>query len=57
MERQEALVIDFEKYHGLGNDFIIVEKNLMDKAGIAVKEYPDFTRKYCNRTLGIGADC
>lgn len=38
--------MEFEKYNGLGNDFIIVEENL------SVEE----VRKLCQRRFGIGAD-
>jgi diaminopimelate epimerase len=43
----------FSKYHGAGNDFIVVDNRSADlpegeKAGIA--------RAYCRRQLGIGAD-
>jgi diaminopimelate epimerase len=41
----------FWKYHGLGNDFVLVE----DHYGKASKE-PEFVRRVCNRHLGIGAD-
>lgn len=38
----------FEKYHGCGNDFLIVENENLD--------YPKITRKVCNRNTGFGAD-
>ena len=43
--------ISFYKYHGAGNDFIIVDnrKNLLEWT-------PDFIRQLCNRRFGIGAD-
>ncbi len=37
----------FTKYHGLGNDFVLVEGPLMD---------PDRARRLCDRRRGIGAD-
>ena len=37
------------KYHGCGNDFIIVEY----KEGV---DYNDLAAKTCNRNVGIGAD-
>jgi diaminopimelate epimerase len=39
--------LSFVKYHGLGNDFIVVDGPLMD---------PDRARRLCDRRLGIGAD-
>jgi diaminopimelate epimerase len=41
----------FFKYHGLGNDFIVLE----DFDGKAPKT-PDFAQKQCHRRFGIGAD-
>jgi diaminopimelate epimerase len=40
-------VLRFTKYHGLGNDFVLVEGPLMD---------PDRARRVCDRRRGIGAD-
>ena len=42
--------INFEKYHGTGNDFIIV--NATD----SVPDRSGFARAYCDRSTGIGAD-
>ena len=39
----------FEKYHGLGNDFLITED-------LALVDNPDYIKKICNRYTGIGAD-
>ena len=41
----------FYKYHGLGNDFIVLE----DFDGKAPKT-PDFAREHCHRRFGVGAD-
>ena len=44
-------MISFEKYHGAGNDFILISKNLdqiPDRSILSIKE--------CNREEGIGAD-
>ncbi len=41
----------FYKYHGLGNDFIVLD----DFDGKAPKS-PEFARKHCHRRFGIGAD-
>jgi len=44
-------MIPFQKYHGLGNDFIIYnEKDVLGK------DYSDLAIKSCNRNTGIGAD-
>lgn len=38
----------FEKYHGCGNDFLIVLDEKLD--------YQEITKKICNRNTGFGAD-
>lgn len=43
------LNVKFLKYHGCGNDFIVCEY----QDGL---DYPEITRKICNRYIGIGAD-
>lgn len=40
--------IKFLKYHGLGNDFIIIEEQNIN--------YSELAKKVCHRQLGIGAD-
>lgn len=39
----------FFKYHGLGNDFIIIKEN-------RTLDYASLARKICHRNLGVGAD-
>lgn len=47
-------MIRFEKYHGAGNDFIIVnEKELIEKG---VPDYSELAQAICNRRYGVGAD-
>ena len=41
----------FWKYHGLGNDFLVVE----DFDGKAPKDV-DFVKRTCERRFGVGAD-
>jgi len=41
----------FWKYHGLGNDFIVVEN--FDQTA---NKTPEFVRKMCDRHTGVGAD-
>jgi diaminopimelate epimerase len=43
--------IKFEKYHGTGNDFIMI-----DIRNHAISGRPDKIAQLCNRQLGIGAD-
>lgn len=42
----------FEKYHGLGNDFIITEEAHLEE----IKDVPELVRVLCDRRTGIGAD-
>lgn len=44
-------MLKFEKYHGLGNDFIIFHEK--DVEGL---EYSELAMKVCHRNFGIGAD-
>ncbi|MBR0598940.1 diaminopimelate epimerase [Sinanaerobacter chloroacetimidivorans] len=44
-------MISFSKYHGCGNDFIILKEQ--NASGYS---YPELARAICHRTLGIGAD-
>ncbi|MHA1820386.1 MAG: diaminopimelate epimerase [Promethearchaeota archaeon] len=45
--------LEFYKYHGLGNDFIIID-NIKSK--IPEKYLPDLARKLCFRQFWVGAD-
>lgn len=44
--------IPFGKYHGLGNDFILIDNR--SSPGLCLS--PDLVIKYCDRHFGIGAD-
>ncbi len=46
------MVIPFNKYHGTGNDFIIID----NRACIFNLSEPAVIKKICDRRLGIGAD-
>lgn len=47
-------MLKFEKYHGAGNDFIIVhEKDLIEKG---IPDYNELAVQICDRHFGIGAD-
>lgn len=41
----------FEKYHGLGNDFVVVNYDDVQKVKLS-----NLAKKMCNRNTGIGAD-
>ncbi|MTI70910.1 MAG: diaminopimelate epimerase [Firmicutes bacterium] len=44
-------MLQFEKIHGLGNDFVII--NALDKK---IKNYNELAKTVCNRHFGVGAD-
>lgn len=50
-EREVNLLMKFLKVHGLGNDFILLEKE-----AYLGKNLSDLSIRLCNRNLGIGAD-
>ncbi|HPC41402.1 MAG TPA: diaminopimelate epimerase [Spirochaetota bacterium] len=45
------MIMDFYKYHGLGNDYIVIDPA---KNGITLS--PETIRLICDRNLGIGSD-
>jgi diaminopimelate epimerase len=46
------MTVEFAKYHGLGNDFILVDNRTSDTPKLT----PDEAVKWCDRHFGIGAD-
>lgn len=44
-------MITFSKYHGCGNDFIILTEE-----AASGRSYPELAKQICHRALGIGAD-
>lgn len=49
-------MIKFEKYHGLGNDFIIFNYKDLMANNIKEEHFSDLAIKVCDRHTGIGAD-
>jgi len=49
-------MIKFEKYHGLGNDFIIFNYKELIENNIKEDNFSDLAIKVCDRHTGIGAD-
>ncbi len=49
-----TMEITFEKLHGNGNDFILIDE--FEKTVIPDEMKPGFARSYCDRRFGIGAD-
>ncbi|XP_028956991.2 diaminopimelate epimerase, chloroplastic-like isoform X2 [Malus sylvestris] len=52
LDRREAGFLHFVKYHGLGNDFILVD----NRDSSEPKTSPEQAAKLCDRNFGIGAD-
>ena len=47
----------FIKFHGFGNDYIVIESKDLALAGVsATKELGEFARRICNRHYGAGGD-
>lgn len=47
----------FIKFHGFGNDYIVIESRALDLAEItATSQLEEFSRRICNRHYGAGAD-
>ncbi|KAL5711017.1 diaminopimelate epimerase [Ranunculus cassubicifolius] len=52
LDRRESKSIQFVKYHGLGNDFILVD----NRDSFEPKVTPELAVKLCDRNFGVGAD-
>ncbi|MCL7025992.1 hypothetical protein MKW94_017509 [Papaver nudicaule] len=52
LDRKESGVLHFVKYHGLGNDFILVD----NRDSVEPKVTPEQAVKLCDRNFGVGAD-
>ncbi len=48
--------LEFTKYHGLGNDFILIDARNFPISTIKEITHPNFIKKRCSRHTGIGAD-
>jgi len=44
--------IRFTKFHGLGNDYLVIEVDQLDE----VRDLGEFARRICNRHYGAGGD-
>ncbi|XP_068644260.1 diaminopimelate epimerase, chloroplastic-like [Aristolochia californica] len=52
LEPKDSGFLQFVKYHGLGNDFILVD----NRDSLVPKVSPDQAVKLCDRNFGVGAD-
>lgn len=48
--------MQFAKYQGLGNDFVVVDLRRADSAAAATIQEPSVVQAVCDRQFGIGAD-
>jgi diaminopimelate epimerase len=48
--------VRFAKYHGLGNDFVVVDLRASAPAIAAAIQDPDVVRRVCDRQFGVGGD-
>jgi diaminopimelate epimerase len=48
--------VRFAKYHGLGNDFVVVDLRTAPPADVAAIQEPAIVRAVCDRQFGVGAD-
>ena len=46
----------FAKYHGLGNDFVVVDLRTAAPADVAAIQEPAVVKAVCDRQFGIGGD-
>lgn len=49
---KSATLVDFSKYEGLGNDFILVDDRDRDSPSLT----PEESEKLCHRNFGVGGD-
>lgn len=49
-----ARTLPFFKYHGLGNDFVVIDA--LAAPALARRDWHDLSRRVCDRRLGVGAD-
>ena len=55
----QAMSLNFEKWHGLGNDFVMLTQANLQQAGIDYTNsstMADLAKTLCHRQFGIGAD-
>lgn len=45
-------MINFSKFHGFGNDYVVIEASQLANVG----DIGDFTAAFCNRHTGVGSD-
>ena len=48
--------VTLTKHHGLGNDFLVLDMAQFDSTIISEAQWSDHARRWCERSMGIGAD-
>jgi len=55
-EASSQRAMRFAKYHGLGNDFLMIDLRAGEPPGQPSAQDPDVVRRLCDRHFGVGAD-
>jgi diaminopimelate epimerase len=50
------VTISFSKYHGLGNDFLVVDLRSVSAADRELMQQPEVAKALCDRQFGVGGD-
>lgn len=50
------MTISFSKYHGLGNDFLVVDLRAVSASDRELVQEPQVARALCDRQFGVGGD-
>jgi diaminopimelate epimerase len=50
------VTVSFAKYHGLGNDFLVVDLRSVSAADRELVQQPEVARALCDRQFGVGGD-
>ena len=46
----------FTKFHGLGNDYLVIESEHLAALPAGIRDFGEFARRICNRHYGAGGD-
>ena len=52
----QGAVLQFSKYQGLGNDFLLLDGRGLEEADTAFGLTPELIRRLCDRRFGVGGD-
>ena len=54
--RRGARGMEFSKYQGLGNDFLLLDRRSQANPGQELPPNPELVQRLCHRSFGVGAD-